>query len=92
MSDVASPELLLAFTRLEAKVDIVLVQHGQRLEDHELRLRAVEDRPALTDHEERLRAVEARPVFSPWKLWLAFAGAVTLTSTVVSFIRDLLNN
>ena len=67
--------LLIAFTRMETKVDVVLTQHGQKLEDHEARLRVVEDRRTV----------------SPTALWTAVTtgaglvfGAVTLFSNLLS--------
>lgn len=44
----AEASLLIAFTRMETKVDVVLSQHGAKLEDHEARLRAVEDRRTVS--------------------------------------------
>lgn len=44
----AEANLLVAFTRMETKVDVVLSQHGQKLDDHEARLRVVEDRKTVS--------------------------------------------
>lgn len=59
--------LLIAVTRLEAKLDVALVEHrsqldshGKEIGDHEARLRAVEARPVVDEN--RLRAIEQRPV------------------------------
>lgn len=59
--------VLVAITRMEAKVDVALAQHGadiksqgRHLEDHEARLRLLEARPVSgEDHEARLRKLEA---------------------------------
>lgn len=61
--------LLLAFTRLEGKVDVALTQHGADIK--------AQGRD-LEDHEERLRALEAKATVSPRTLWLAFTSAAGL--------------
>ena len=75
----ADGSVLVAFARLEGKVDDVLTRHDARLEtleeartDHEARLRSVEARPTVPPVvEERLRALEDRRTVSPQALWLA---------------------
>lgn len=65
--------VLVAFARLEGKVDVVLTRHDARLEsleadrtDHEARIRAVEARPTVPAViEERLRALEDKPDVPP---------------------------
>jgi hypothetical protein len=46
MSDEVKFHVTLA--RLETKIDLVLSQHGQRLEDHESRIRSVEERKTVS--------------------------------------------
>ena len=41
-------EVRIMLARFETKLDLVLGQHGQKLEDHEGRLRAVEDRKTVS--------------------------------------------
>lgn len=38
----------VTLARLETKIDLVLSQHGQRIEDHESRIRAVEERKTVS--------------------------------------------
>lgn len=61
------PEILVALTRMEAKVDVALAQHGAKID-------------SLTadgqDHEVRLRAIESRPTVTPGGLWAAVLGGI----------------
>ena len=41
-------EVRIMLARFETKLDLVLGQHGQKLDDHEGRLRAVEDRKTVS--------------------------------------------
>ena len=63
-----SRDLLIAFTRMEAKVDIALAQHGAKLDE------IVKD---VTDHETRVRVIEGRSTVTPMGLWSAVLGAIT---------------
>jgi hypothetical protein len=67
--------LLVAFTRMETKVDVVLTQHGAKLEDHETRLRVVEDRRTV----------------SPAALWTAVTTGAGLVFGAVTLFSNLLN-
>jgi hypothetical protein len=69
----AEANLLIAFTRMETKVDVVLTQHGQKLDDHELRLRKVEDRPTV----------------SPRALWTAVCSAVAACAALLTVLDKL---
>lgn len=69
----AEANLLVAFTRMETKVDVVLSQHGQKLDDHETRLRTVEDRPTV----------------SPRALWTAVCSAVAACAALLTVLDKL---
>jgi hypothetical protein len=73
--------ILVALTRMEAKVDVALAQHGARLDNVET---------DMTDHEARLRTLEAKQTVSPGKLWTAVSGASALLLAFLTFIRPLL--
>lgn len=66
---VSEIDLLIAFTRLEGKVDAALAQHGANLATHGRE---------LADHEARLRSLETRPSVAPRTLWTVTASAVAL--------------
>jgi hypothetical protein len=89
-----STALLVAFTRLEAKVDVALGDHANRLEsqgrdlaDHENRLRAIEARPVI--EEKRVRDLELRPTVTPAGLWSAVLGAATVVGVAVTVWTNL---
>lgn len=62
-------DLLIAFTRLEGKVDVALAQHGADLALHGRELK---------DHEDRLRRLELTPTVTPRTLWTVIASAAGL--------------
>lgn len=64
--------LLIALTRMETKVDVVIAQHGAQ----------------LSDHESRVRALEALDNVSFKQLWGAFAGAVAVAAAVVGILSS----
>lgn len=77
-----SPEDAPAWAiRLEAKVDIALAQHKQRLDDH-----AVD----LGDHEGRLRALENKSTVSPSQLWTSVLSGLTAVSAAAAAINILI--
>ena len=57
--------------RLETKVDIVLSQHGSRLDDHEV----------------RIRGQEARRYVSPAQLWTGIVASIAGASGIASLIN-----
>lgn len=61
-------DLLIAFTRMEAKVDIALAQHGAKLDE------IAKD---VIDHETRVRVIEGRSTVTPTGLWTTVLGALT---------------
>ncbi|MCZ9884633.1 hypothetical protein [Arthrobacter sp. B2a2-09] len=78
----AETSLLLAFTRLEGKVDVALTQHGA-----DIKATAKE----VDDHEDRIRALEARPTVSPRGLWATVSGAALLALAVIPFLDRIIN-
>lgn len=87
--------LLVAFARLEGKVDITLTElAGLKAEkaDHESRLRAVEaqDRPDRETNA-RIRALEDRRVVTPSQLWAGLVGVVGLIAAGIASINGILN-
>lgn len=91
--------VLVAFARLEAKVDVALAQHGARIEahasdiaDHERRIRSVEARPLAPDLsglDHRVRSLESRPTVSPRTLWAVVMGLVAALGTLGPVIARL---
>lgn len=78
----AEADLLIAFTRLEGKVDVALAQHGADL--------AVHGRE-LSDHETRLRALENTPTVSPRALWTTVASAAGLAIAAAPLVQQILS-
>lgn len=74
-------ELLIAFTRLEGKVDVALTQHGADI--------AVLSRESK-DHETRLRALENTSTVSPRTLWTVVASAAGLVLAAAPVIEKIL--
>lgn len=70
-SEVSDVRVTLA--RFETKLDLVIGQHGTRLDDHE----------------GRLRAVEARPTVTPKGLVAAIASTVAILGGSVAFLDRL---
>lgn len=73
----AETSLLIAFTRLEGKVDVALAQHGADLKAHH---------ETLADHEARLRALESTPTVSPRVLWTALVSASGIIFSALTLI------
>lgn len=74
-------KLLVALTRLEGKIDLILAQHSADIGAH---------RERLDDHERRLRTVEQTPTVSPAKLWTAVCTAAGLIVSILTFVSPLL--
>lgn len=79
----AETTTLVALTRLEAKVDVALTQHGADLK--------AQGRD-IADHEERLRVVEQRPYVAPKTLWSAVVGGGGLVVAILSLVQTFLNH
>lgn len=77
----AETDLLVAFTRLEGKVDVALAQHGADIAVHGREIR---------DHEDRLRALENTPTVSPRTLWTVVASAAGLVLAAMPVIERFL--
>lgn len=67
---------------LETKVDLVLDRLTMATEDHEVRIRMLEGRPATADHESRLRELEGRT--ATWK------GAIVAVTSGLSALMAVL--
>ncbi|AYN57741.1 membrane protein [Arthrobacter phage DrManhattan] len=77
----AETDLLIAFTRLEGKVDVALAQHGADIAVHGREIR---------DHEDRIRALENTPTVSPRVLWTTVASAAGLVLAAMPLIERIL--
>lgn len=83
--------------RLEAKVDVALTRqgdrldrHGETLDDHEHRLRVVENSPNPDpETEKRLRAVENKNVVTPAGLAMALTTIFAALGGFTMFIEKL---
>lgn len=75
--------LLIAFTRLEGKVDVALAQHGADLKAHA---------DGLADHEARIRTLEAKPTVSPKALWTTVVSASGLVFSALTILDRLYTN
>lgn len=69
--------VLLALTRLEAKLDVALTQHAGRLESHA---------EEIADHEARVRALENRPYVRPAVIWSLLAIVLAIVSAEIAFV------
>jgi hypothetical protein len=63
-------------TSIETKLDIVLKDHGDRLNDHETRIRAQENKSTI----------------SPKTLWTSLTGAVITSASAISAIEWLVKH
>lgn len=79
--EVSETSLLVAFTRLEAKVDVALAGHGADIRE----LKTDRD-----DHEARLRVQEAKKTVSPRDLWLAVSGAIATSWILFQWVGALI--
>lgn len=77
----AETDLLIAFTRLEGKVDVALAQHGADLAVHGRELK---------DHEDRLRRLELTPTVTPRTLWTVVVSAAGLMIAATPLIQQIL--
>lgn len=77
----AETDLLIAFTRLEGKVDVALAQHGADLAVHGREIK---------DHETRLRVLENTPTVSPRTLWTVTASAAGLVLAAMPLLEKIL--
>lgn len=89
--------------RIEAKLDVALAQHGAKLDEHgrrladvEIRVRAIESRPRVEpaevdDLDGRLRAVESRPVVTPRAVWGAVATLGGIVGVALTIADRLYN-
>lgn len=76
-------DLLIAFTRLEGKVDVALAQHGADIAMHGREIK---------DHEDRLRRLELTPTVAPRTLWTVVVSAAGLIIAATPIIQQLLTH
>lgn len=88
-------DLLVAFARLEGKVDLTLTEINALKSadsDHETRIRNIEAAPVPdTETERRLRAVEDRRTVSPAQLWAGLVGVTAVIGTVLVIINAVID-
>lgn len=72
--------LLVALTRMEAKVDVALAQHGADIQSH------AKD---IGDHEDRIRRLESKPTVSPKALWTAIGSGAGLILAGLQILERL---
>lgn len=87
-------DIRVIMTRLEAKVDVVLAQHGAKLENHDNEIRELKARPVVTreeyqDHETRIRDLTLRPYVSPKVLAGVVFGIFGAIGAVAPFLDRL---
>ena len=76
----ADPTLLVAFTRMEAKVDVALAQHGA-----DIRVAIAQG----ADHETRIRAIELTPTVSPRVLWASVVSGAGLVLAALPLVQTI---
>jgi hypothetical protein len=85
-----STQLLVAFAKLEGKVDLTLAEMNALKStdsDHESRLRHIESKPQPDpDTEQRLKVLEERRTISPAQLWGAVLGIGGLLGSIGTII------
>lgn len=75
LSDAAA--VLVALTRLEAKIDVALARQAASIDKHA---------DQLADHETRLRELEATPTVSPRTLWTTVASIIAAAAALYNFL------
>ncbi|GAA2843942.1 hypothetical protein Acy02nite_68540 [Actinoplanes cyaneus] len=78
--DEGGAAVLIALARLEGKVDAALATQGAQLAEHGRR---------LDDHEPRLRAVENRPTVSPRAMWTALGTLAAIVAALTPLVSRL---
>ncbi len=74
--------VLVALTRMEAKVDIALAQHGAEIKTQG---------QTVDDHETRLRVLEAKSTVSPRTLWTTVVTAAGVIMASAPFLDRVIN-
>lgn len=87
--------LLVAFARLEGKLDGILAELSSLRAtdgDHESRLRLIELKPIPDDDtNKRIRALEDRRTVSPGQLWFGLVGVTGFIGTVIVIVNGVLD-
>lgn len=89
-SNSTATNLLVAFARLEGKVDLTLTEitalKGTDA-DHEIRIRSIEQKPVPDEEtDRRLRELENRRTVSPAQLWTGMVGVLGVLGTVLVIV------
>lgn len=77
----AEENILVAITRLEAKVDVALARQTATLSKHD---------ETLSDHESRIRKVEERKTVSPAALWATVGSAIAAFGVLAPYLSAVL--
>lgn len=72
--------LLIAFTRMEAKVDVALAQHGADIKAQGTQ---------VVDHEARIRKLELTPTVSPRVLWTSVVSGAGIVLAALPLLQQL---
>lgn len=75
--------------RMETKLDLVLGQHGTKLDDHEARLRATASSADLSALETDVRVLQGRKTVTPSGLLGAATGVVGLLGGLIVILQNL---
>ncbi len=85
--NINTPEVNVAFARMEAKLDVALALHGAKLEQHTSQIDSLrEDANAL---EVRVRTVESTPTVSPRTLGAVVVGGAGVLGALFPFLDRL---
>ena len=76
------------YERLDAKLDATLGQHGVRIEAISRDLTIL--RTELDEHEHRIRQVEQRPVVTPRAVWTAIGVIVAIVGVEISIVTVIM--
>lgn len=87
--DEDSVDTRIALARMETKLDLVLGQHGTKLDDHEARLRATASSAELAALETDVRVLQDRKTVSPSGLLGAATGIVGLLGGLILILQNI---
>jgi hypothetical protein len=85
--NINTPEVNLAFARMEAKLDVALALHGAKLEQHTSDIASLDDDINALDV--RLRTVESTPTVSPRTLGAVVIGGAGVLGALFPFLDKL---
>lgn len=73
-------DVFVTLARLEAKVDVAIARQGAQIEAHDA---------DIDDHEARIRALENQPHIKPFTLWTALIGGITAFVALSPFLQHI---